>query len=131
MLESKNLKVAGIVVLAVVTCLGAAWAYRSAFKEPSTIVTGAGWLACASCTHSYEGEVDERPATCPKCGKKAVWPARRCASCKTVIAVDADRFDRQMRKPYCPKCGGKKLESLDEPKETPAIPAGAEPAGAS
>src|SRR5512134_2710365 len=81
------------------------------------------WVACSSCGEHYRATLADRPAKCSKCGKPAVWPAMRCTSCGTLVAMDTFRFDRERKDPYCTKCGSTVLEIID-PKvaEIPSVP---------
>ena len=81
------------------------------------------WVACSSCGEHHRATLADRPAKCSKCGKPAVWPAMRCTSCGTVVAMDTFRFDRERQDPYCTRCGSTMLEIID-PKaaEIPPVP---------
>jgi DNA-directed RNA polymerase subunit RPC12/RpoP len=70
------------------------------------------WAGCSACGHSFKGELTDRPDGCPKCGERAAWPARRCAKCKAIVAIDLDRFNAQKREPYCTKCGSPRLVEI-------------------
>jgi len=81
------------------------------------------WVACSSCGEHYRATLAHRPARCPKCGKRTVWPAMRCTGCGEVVAMDTFRYDKERKDPYCTKCGSTVLEIID-PKvaKIPPVP---------
>ncbi len=105
-------KVAVVAALAAGGILLGIFALRSVTAEPESIGL-VRWVACGSCGYSAKAAPRERPAVCPKCRQKSVWPAMRCSACRAVVAIDTFRFDAEKREPYCPRCGAASLVPMD------------------
>jgi hypothetical protein len=85
---------------------------RSFASEPKVIPVFRP-AACSACGFADRAELSDRPANCPKCGKKTLWPALRCAKCRQVVAMNSFRYDREGRDPYCLKCGSQTLQPME------------------
>ncbi|UCD28562.1 MAG: hypothetical protein JSV03_16015 [Planctomycetota bacterium] len=119
MFESKWVSVVGCVLLIGLIILVIVLSFKSVTAEPESIRM-VKWLACSACGHYYKGDISNRPAECPKCGVRGVWPAMRCAKCGTIVPIDTFKYDRELREPYCLKCGSGNLERIDStPVEAP------------
>jgi len=112
MFESKWISVAGIILLLGVAIFAIVMSFKSVTAEPETIRM-IKWLACSSCGYYYKGDISNRPARCPKCGEKRIWPAKQCAKCGAIVSIDIHKYDTELRDPYCLKCGSEDLVRID------------------
>ncbi|MBI4578492.1 MAG: hypothetical protein HY718_02250 [Planctomycetes bacterium] len=74
-------------------------------------------VACSSCGYASTHELTDRPAQCPNCGKRSLWPALRCTACGQNVPVDTFRLERESRDPYCFKCGSAALVPINDGHE--------------
>lgn len=98
-----------IAIGALIVIVGAGvwlFSYQKSQPEPGAPVLHKAPVACAACGKAYITMLGKEPATCYYCQEKAVWHARQCAKCGTIVPVVGGGAPGQAQALTCPKCGG-------------------------
>lgn len=108
------MKIAYAIIALVVIVGSIVWlaSYYGSQPKPGETVLHKAPVACAACGRAYVGMISSEPAECVYCGEKAVWYARQCVKCGTIVPVVKGSSFPASEQLRCPKCGGTRFREV-------------------